>query len=136
MLLVLDSNEFIFSLGSARKRSCELLFDKILNTFPTHTVRIPRMITEEVKRNLTPIAFKEFMGLVHALTDIDEDFSVPFELGAKYESRGLKPADAFIAGYSDWVGADVLISENRHFLSRQKDLPFKILNAEFCIKLL
>lgn len=38
----------------------------------------------------------------------DEDFLVPFELGAKYESKGLKPADAFIAAYAGCVGADIL----------------------------
>lgn len=136
LLLVLDSNEYIFSLGSFRKPSCEVLLDKIVSSFPKYGVCIPRMITEEVKRNLSPLAFKEFMALVDAITDIDEDFLVSFELGAQYEARGLKPADAFIAAYAEWAGAAILVSENRHFLSRHKDLPFKILNAESCSKLL
>ncbi len=136
MLIVLDSNEYIFSLGTIRKKSCEMLLDKIAFSFPKHTIRLPRMITEEVKRNLSPAAFKEFMSLINILTTIDEDFLVPFELGAKYESWGLKPADAFIAAYVEWTGAEILMSENRHFLSRNKHLPFKILNAESCPRFL
>ena len=136
MLLVLDSNEYIFSLGHIRKKSCDTLLDKIVSSFSKHTVRLPRMITEEVKRNLSPAAFKEFMGFINSFTVVDEDFFIPFELGAKYESWGLKPADAFIAAYVEWTGAEILVSENRHFLSRHKDLPFKIFNAESCMKIL
>ena len=61
---------------------------------------------------------------------------MPFELGAKYESMGLKPADAFIAAYAEWVGANVLVTENRHFLTLYLDLPFRILPAEKSLKLL
>ena len=136
MLLVLDSNEFIFALGVLKKPSCEALLDKIVDDSPSHRIRIPRMIVEEVKRNVPPEAFKEFIGLVNALTQIDEDWVVPFELGSKYESRGLKPADAFIAAFTEWTGSEVLVSENRHFLSRHNDLPFRVLTAESCLKLL
>ncbi len=136
MLLVLDSNEYIFSLGTVRKSSCEILLDKIVASFPKHGISIPRMVTEEVKRNLSPLAFKEFMALIDTVTNIDEDFLIPFELGAQYEAMGLKPADAFIAAYTEWSEAEILVSENRHFLSRHKDLPFKILNAESCLKFL
>lgn len=45
----------------------------------------------------------------------DEDIVVPFEIAFKYETKGLKPADAFIAAFTEWVGADVLVTENRHF---------------------
>ena len=116
MLLVLDSNEYIFSFGLLKKASAKMLADTIIGTFPIHSIRIPRLIVEEVCRHLTPEEFKEFIGFVTNLTAIDEDFVVPFELGAKYESLGLKPADAFIAAYVEWTGADALITENRHFL--------------------
>jgi len=49
---------------------------------------------------------------------------------------GLKPADAFIAAYTEWVGAELLVSENRHFLSRHADLPFRVLPAEQAIRLI
>jgi uncharacterized protein (DUF2164 family) len=56
--------------------------------------------------------------------------SYAIELGAKYEKKGLKDADALIAAFTEWVGADVLVTENRHFLNCQADLLFKVLTAE------
>ena len=67
---------------------------------------------------------------------MDEDFVVPFELGVRYETRGLKAADAFIAAYTEWAGAEFLVTENRHFLTRRSDLPFKVLTAEQTLKIL
>lgn len=70
-----------------------------------HALRISAKIVEEVRQNLTREAFREFIAFLNTLSiTIDEDFFVPFELGAKYESKGLKPADAFIAAYTEWVG--------------------------------
>lgn len=89
---------------------------------------------EEVRRNLPQNAFREFFEFISDLTIIDEDFLVPFELGVKYEIRGFKMADAFIAAYAEWVGADVLVTENRHFLKHNPDLPFKVLTADKCLK--
>ena len=136
MQLVLDSNEYIFAFGNPQKSVCAVLIDTILSAYPDYSLRIPRLIVEEVSRHLTPEVFKEFMGLINNLTVIDEDFVVPFELGARYEARGLKPADAFIAAYVEWTGAEVLVTENRHFLRRTSSLPFQILTAENCIKFL
>lgn len=111
-----------------------MLFEKLLES--NIQIRIPRTIFEEVKRNLSIEAFQEFNNFVRQLTNVDEDISVPFEIGIKYNLMGLKLADAFIAAYTEWTGADALITENRHFLSRQTNLPFKILTAENCLKIL
>ena len=94
------------------------------------------MIVNEVRSNLAPIRFKEFINLIQSVADVDEDIFVPFELGIKYNSMGLKSADAFIAAYAEWVGADLLISENRHFLTRSSNLPFKVLTAEKSLKVI
>ena len=77
----------------------------------------------------------EFLKIVN-MAYLNEDFIVPFNLGDKYLSLGLKHADAFIAAYVESIQADILVSENRHFLSRQSNLPFKVLTAEKCLKLL
>lgn len=129
MLLVLDSNEYIFAFGLLLEPSCKNLIETIQNKFPLHNIRIPRTIVEEVRSHLTPESFKEFILFINALTSIDDDFEVPFEIGVKYESIGFKPADAFISAYTEWAGADALVTENRHFLSRQKDMPFKVVSA-------
>jgi len=90
---------------------------------------------EEVKRNVSTEAFGEFLMLIEtgALT-LDEDIVVPFELGLRYEKMGFKPADSFIAAYAEWVMADALVSENRHFLFDHPHLPFKTLSAESALK--
>ena len=136
MLLVLDSNEYIFALGLSQKPACVILLDTILDTSPRHSLRIPRLIVEEVSRHLAPEDFKEFLGLLHHVTTVDEDSIVPFEVGARYELEGLKPADAFIAAYVEWTGADALVTENRHFLSRHSTLPFRVVTAADCLTLL
>jgi predicted nucleic acid-binding protein len=134
LLLILDSNEYIFALSTVRERASEKLLEKILTHPKDISLRIPRLIVEEVRNNLTPEAFKEFILLLNKYTKIDEDSEVPFELGAKYEAKGLKAADAFIAAYTEWTGAEALVTENRHFLSRHADLPFKVLTAEACLR--
>lgn len=136
MRLILDANEYIFSLGLFKKENCEALFKLLIETPSTHSIFICRTIIEEVRANLTLQDFQNFVKVITTFTTINEDFFVPFELGAKYESKGLKPADALIAAYTEWTGADALVSENRHFLSRQSDLPFKMLSAERCLKLI
>lgn len=136
MLLVLDSNEYLFAVGIIRKLSCEHLLDLIIKQYPAHRIRISRLIINEIRRNLPPEIFGELVTSIQALVLIDEDLVVPFELGTKYEFAGLKSADALIAAYTEWVGAELLVSENRHFLTRRSDLPFKVLTAEQAVKLL
>ncbi len=136
MRLVVDANEYIFALGLFRKQSCESLLNLLIDNFPSHSISICRIIVEEVRANLTPKEFHNFVKFINVFTTIDEDFLVPFELGSKYEIKGLKEADALIAAYTEWVGADVLVTENRHFLSHHGGLPFKVLTAENCLRLI
>lgn len=136
MRLVLDANEYIFALGLFRKESCESLVKFLIDNFPSHSICICRTIVEEVRANLTPKEFQDFIRFINILTTIEEDFFIPFEIGVRYEIKGLKEADALIAAFTEWVGANVLVTENRHFLNHQPDLPFKLLTAEKCLKLL
>jgi len=127
---------YIFSFGFIKEPFCENLITLIAERPDLYTIRVLRSIITEVRRHITPEDFQKFVEFINILTKIDEDFFIPFELGAKYEARGLKPADALIAAYTEWVGADALVTENRHFLSRRKDLPFKVLTAKECLKLI
>lgn len=84
MRLVLDTNEYLFAFGLLKEPFCEEVIAAILDQFPRHTLRIPAKILEEVRRNLTGEAFREFIAFLNTLSiTIDQDFSVPFELGAK-----------------------------------------------------
>ncbi len=136
MLLILDANEYIFGLGIFKKESCESLINFLIDNFNTHSVCICRTIVEEVRANLTPKNFQQFVSFINTFTTIDEDFLIPFEFGAKYEARGLKEADALIAAYTEWAGAEILVTENRHFLKHHPSLPFKVLTAENCLNLI
>ncbi|MBF0531508.1 MAG: type II toxin-antitoxin system VapC family toxin [Candidatus Omnitrophica bacterium] len=132
MRLVLDTNVFIFAFGEAENVSCVRLIETL--TVLKASIHIPRTIIREVQNSLRPILFKEFILFLNKAAHIEEDHVVSFELGMKYEAMGLKPADAFIGSFTEWVGAEILVSENRHFLSRQSNLPFKVLTAEKCLK--
>lgn len=132
MLLVLDSNEYIFSFGSEPKSSCTLLVEQILQEPALYSLRICRTTIEDVRDHVSRGDFRDFIRFLQALdVFIDEDELVPFELGGKYLTRGLKPGDAFLAGYTEWVGADCLISENRKdFVNHPRLFPFKVRTAE------
>ena len=134
MRLVLDTNIYIFAFSEAGSPSCTRLIESA--AVVKASIHIPRTIIREVQSNLRPILFKEFILFIHKAAHIEEDNVVPFELGMKYEAMGLKPADAFIGSFTEWVGAEIFISENRHFLSRQSSLPFKVLTAEQCLRVL
>jgi len=132
--LVLDSNEYLFAFGSERKPSAVALLNLLVDHPAKYQLRVSRTILDEVRRNTAPQRLRDFWLFLQALgVAIDEDWEVPFELGAKYESRGLKPGDAFIAAYTEWTGAEYLVTENRDFLSLTA-LPFKIARAEAFLK--
>ena len=136
MRLVLDTNEYIGALGIIKNPSAEILLIKLIESTSKHSLFIPRTIIDEVRRNLSPAIFAQFIRIIRAIATIDENFLVPFEIGAKYVTMGLKPADAFIAAYTEWAGADLFISENRHFLYNQPHIPFKVVNAAKALKIL
>ncbi len=115
MLFVLDSNVYIFGFGFVKVPACGNLILTIIEKYELHTLRISRRIVEEARSHLSPEDFVKFIKIINKLTTIDEDIVVPFEIAVKYEVKGFKPADAFIAAYTEWVGADALVTENRHF---------------------
>ncbi|MDR4506572.1 MAG: hypothetical protein MRK01_17515 [Candidatus Scalindua sp.] len=123
MQFVIDSNVYIFAFGPSNEYKAFDFLSNLLDNTHLHSIRIPRTIFEEVKRNISPETFPEFSTFIHELTSVDEDIIVPFEIAFKYETIGFKPADAFIAAYTEWVGADALVTENRHFMTLHSGLP-------------
>lgn len=95
MLLILDSNVYIFGFGLVKVPACAELILTIIEKSSFHTLRIPRTIVEEVRRHLCPEDFLKFIKVINTLTRIDEGFIVPFETVFKYETMDFKPADAY-----------------------------------------
>lgn len=134
MLLVLDSNEFIFTFGEEKYPPSKELLDCLTSAFPEHPFRICETIVNEVRHNIIPEAFHDFVLYVRKFTAVDSDFLVPAELFAKHQ-RFLKPGDAFIASYAEWVGAGALVSENRrHFHTHKALFPFHVWDAATCVR--
>ncbi len=130
LLLVLDSNEFVFAFGEEQDIPSKHLLESITDSYPHHTFRICETIVKEVRRHLVPEAFHDFILYVQGFASVDSDFLVPAELFAKYQ-KTFKPGDAFIAAYAEWVGVQALVTENRrHFHAHKATLPFQVFTAE------
>jgi predicted nucleic acid-binding protein len=134
--IVLDTNVCLFALTETENSPSVILFNRILISSPVIHLHIPRTILNEIRRKISAASFKKLLTLVRPVASLDEDGFIPYELGEKYAAMNLKPADALIAAYTEWIKADMLVSENRHFLARKPNLPFKVLTAFQFLKLL
>lgn len=131
---MLDSNEYILGIP-ADKVSCAKLMDQLGDL----RVYVPSIVVKEVRSNFQRHygLGKEFFGLINRRENITVLWSEPpGELILKYINLGFAEEDAAIAACAEWVGAEYLISENRHFLSRSERVAFEIVNAETALSLL
>jgi len=129
--IVIDTNEFVFALTGQAGNSSLRVLETLLSGDDSFEVRVPQIVVTECARNLPRHTRPQLYALLNALTSIDPDYVVPFETGERYRLLGLKPADALIAAYCEWIDADALVSENRHFLVQyRKRLPFDVWTAE------
>lgn len=130
MIIVLDSNEYI----QYFERSLEIL-DEIL-TNEEISIYINEIIVKETLRNIDEHKKKEFYSLIsrHPFTAYNE--KLPLVLLEKFKKLGLKKGDIAIAAFCEHLGADFLVTENRHFLKLRKFDKFKVLSLkEFLEKL-
>lgn len=128
LTIILDTNEYIFGLKKVSKGSVRLL--QKLSYFK---VKAPRLILEELHRNLDTALMKELYGiLLKAKAEVVEE-RVSNTLVKKYENE-LPYEDAVIASYCEHLKVDFLISENRHFLVGFKPKNFKVFSAEDFLK--
>jgi len=132
--LVLDSNEYILGIP-ANNASCAKLMDQLGDL----KVYVPSMVVKEVRRNFQRHyeLGREFFRLISKSKNITVLWSEPpEELILEYINLGFAEEDAAIAACVEWVGAEYLISENRHFLSRSEQVAFEIVDAETAASLL
>ncbi|HRV94603.1 MAG TPA: type II toxin-antitoxin system VapC family toxin [Anaerolineae bacterium] len=128
MRICIDSSVFIPALQGNDSAAVRLL--NLIG--PQLTLVIPRLIAQEVTRNLmSPEQVRLFYGLFQAYEFafiIDEP--TPRHLVEKYSDLGLpEKADAFIGAFGEWMNVRYLISANRHFLRNLQTPAFIVLNA-------
>jgi hypothetical protein len=96
---------------------------------PDVVVLIPRLVAQEVKRNLqTAKLVQRFHRLFYQRTVafiVDE--LTPAALVNEYAGRGLpEKADAFIGAFAEWMQVRYLVSDNRHFLRELQTTAFQV----------
>ena len=126
--LVLDSNEYVFYFDNKSNEILKLLDFQELKIF------LNDLIIQEVIRNINKEnATKFFNILKNPKFDVIME-QMPQSLIKKYREMGLKKGDVLIAAFCETIGADYLISENRHFLEKKIFDEFEVLSLKEFIK--
>ncbi|KAA3663469.1 MAG: hypothetical protein DWQ04_10565 [Chloroflexi bacterium] len=129
MLICIDSCVFIRGLHNEASDAAQLL----TLVGPALPLVIPRLVVQEVVRNLTdPKQVKTFYQIfAHRSFAYIVEEPVPRELVFKYVELGLpEKADAFIGAFAEWFQVDYLISDNRHFLRQLKTEAYQIVDPD------
>jgi len=131
--VVLDTNIWIFGLREDPERPACM---RVLQHLPRLYIHIPRQILLELRANLT----KEDMGRFFRLANrYPERIRIHWEKVAltlihKYQQLGCKLGDAAVAAHVETLGVEVLVSENRDFLTEITGLPFQVFSAEEIVR--
>jgi len=130
---VIDSNEIILGL-TAENTSSAIFIIKLNELKDKYEFIISDDIYQEVMRNIPSYTKEKFSRLLEFKIITINDFLADVKLFQKYKNLGFKKGDISIASFADKENADILISENRHFLKWLQTRKFKILNAEQFLK--
>ena len=130
---VIDSNEIILGL-TTENTSSAIFIIKLNELKDKYEFIVSDDIYQEVMRNIPNYTKEKFSKLLEFKIITINDFLTDVELFQKYKNLGFKKGDIAIASFADKENADILISENRHFLKWLQTRKFKILNAEQFLK--
>jgi len=133
MRICIDSCVLICGLQE-RASDCGRLLELIS---PDVNVIIPRLIAQEVSRNLTSTAQRQaFYRLFYQRAfAVIVDLPIPRELVNKYVNLGLREkADAFIGAFAELAQVHYLISINRHFLKELAPSSFEVIDPRTFMK--
>jgi len=127
MRICLDSNQFIFGIAGT-----DAAAEQLLLRLPYLDVVIPRLVMNEVTRNLSEPDAKALYALLRRAPQVTiVDAPVPAALVAKYTRLGLREkGDAWIGAFAEWQQVTYLISDNRHFLTALPEATFVVLTPE------
>ena len=128
-IVILDTNEFVFGLVGNQKHPT-LLIQNLGKLRQNFDFRVSRQIIKEILGNIPKNYQGKLFDLINSGMIKYDDKLVGEKLLVKYKTHGLKKGDAVIAAFADKENADILISENRHFLKELKTKRFNVMNAE------
>jgi len=130
MRICIDSCVFIRGLREPSTDAAQVL--ALIS--PSFHVYIPRLVIQEVTRNLVAPDIARFYGLF-----IGKEFAhivdspIPEKLFRLYATLGLNiKGDALIGAFAEWMHVEYLISDNRHFLQEVRTDAYRLVTpAEF-----
>lgn len=127
--IVLDTNVWIFGL---RNQPDQLCCTQVLRRLDKMFIKVPRQILLELRANLRKEEMDDLFRLLNRYPDrisFQWDKVEP-ALIHKYQQLGCKLGDAAVAAHVEAMDVEILVSENRDFLTEIKGLPFRVLSAE------
>ncbi len=122
MRVVLDSNEYINFLNKTTQFLGKLIAVENIKIYANDT------IVKEVLRNIKETIKGDFYKILFQNKIVIKSEKPPFYFFGKYNNLGLKKGDITIAAFCEYVKANYLITENRHFLKGTKINQFKVLS--------
>ncbi len=123
MIIFIDSNEFINFINKKSLALENLLINQNIMIYLNY------LIVREILRNIRNNDKKELYAILskYNIVIFDEK-TLPLYLIEKYENLGLKKGDVIIAASCEFIKADYLVTENRHFLKNVTFDNFQVLN--------
>lgn len=130
---MLDTNVWIFGLREHPEFPASSI---LLRNLPKLFVKIPRQILLELRANLTEEELNYLFKLLNRYPDHFEIrwAKVRTKLINRYLKLGCKLGDAAVAAHIEELKIDILVTENRDFLSEIKELPFQVMNSGEAVK--
>ncbi|HLD42470.1 MAG TPA: hypothetical protein VJB08_00595 [Candidatus Nanoarchaeia archaeon] len=125
--IVLDSNEYVFHFTNRSQ------FLPELTRTPDIKIFINSLIFREVLQNISKSSINPFIKMLQDPVFVAIGV-VPDTLINKYSLLGLKKGDTVIAALCEFVNAECLITENRHFLREVSIGAFTILSSKDFMK--
>ncbi len=125
MRICIDSCVFIRGLREPVSDAAQL----IALISPSLQVYVPRLVIQEVARNLVAADIARFYRVLYESESAHMvDNPIPNQLVRHYIALGLKAkGDAYIGAFAEWMQVDYLISDNRHFLQELRTDAYRLL---------
>ena len=120
--IVLDTNVWIY--GLRQDEDYPSCWELLQNLRAFHVI-VPRQVLAELQLNLAPGEYQRFWQLINAYSArIEISWNpAPTERVNHYRGLGCRRGDAAVAALTEYVRAEVLVTEKREFFRDVPNLP-------------